>query len=182
MEFDVAGHRLVFQKGDITTIAADAIVNAANSGLLGGGGVDGAIHRSGGPGIMRELNEVRAQIGRCPPGQAVVTSAGDLPADWVIHAVGPIYRDGKSGEAEQLAACYRNSLRLAQEHDALRVTMPSISTGVYGYPMRSAAQIAIETVVGCLEQPDNTLKSVTFVLYDDPAFRTHVELAEKLLA
>jgi O-acetyl-ADP-ribose deacetylase (regulator of RNase III) len=181
MEFVVAGHRLAFQRGDITKTPADAIVNAANSGLRGGGGVDGAIHRSGGPAIMRELAEIRARIGSCPTGQAVVTGAGDLPADWVIHAVGPVYHDGRSGEADLLASCYKVSLRLAQEKNALRVTTPSISTGVYGYPMEEAAGVAIRAVVECLRKPECKIEHVTFVLYDDPAYETHVRAAETLL-
>ena len=181
MVFVVAGRKLAFHQGDITKTAADAIVNAANSGLRGGGGVDGAIHRSGGPAIMRELAEIRARIGSCPTGQAVVTGAGDLPADWVIHAVGPIYRDGQSGEAELLASCYEVSLRLAQEKSALRVTMPSISTGVYGYPMEEAARVAIRAVIECLRNPECKLEHVTFVLYDESAYGTHVRVAETLL-
>ena len=181
MVFDVAGRKLGFLKGDITQTPADAIINAANSGLRGGGGVDGAIHRSGGPSIMRELNAIRAEIGSCPTGQAVVTSAGDLPADWVIHAVGPIYRNGKSGEPELLASCYRISLQLAQEKRAKRVTTPSISTGVYGYPMEDAAFVAIETVAAFLRDPECTIANVTFVLFDDRALETHARTAESLL-
>ena len=181
MVFDVAGRRLAFQQGDITKTPADAIVNAANSGLRGGGGVDGAIHRTGGPAIMRELNEIRNRTGGCPTGQAVVTGAGDLPADWVIHAVGPIYRDGASGEAELLASCYRVALSLAQEKNALRVTLPSISTGVYGYPVAEAATVAITAVAERLREPECHLESVTFVLFDEKAYQSHVRAAESLL-
>lgn len=181
MEFDVAGHKLAFLRGDITRVAADAIVNAANSGLRGGGGVDGAIHRFGGPAIMEELNGIRKEIGRCPAGQAVVTGAGDLPADYVIHAVGPVYHDGLSGEAELLASCYKTSLRLAQDKDARRVTFPSISTGAYGYPMRDAARVAVEAVIECLQDPECRIEKATFVLFDEKAYRKHVEAAETLL-
>src|ERR1051326_7797097 len=132
--------------GDITRIPADAIVNAANSGLAGGGGVDGAIHRAGGPSIMRELDAIRAKIGHCPTGSAVVTGAGNLPAKFVFHAVGPRYRDGKHEEPELLASCYRKCLELAEEHGAQKVTFPSISTGIYGYPMADAAAIALGEV------------------------------------
>src|SRR5438477_9179268 len=128
--------------GDITRVEADAIVNAANSALAGGG-VDGAIHRAGGPSIMRELDGIRGKIGRCETGSAVVTTAGGLPAKYVFHAVGPRYRDGKHQEPELLASCYRTCLELAEKHGAGRVSFPSISTGIYGYPMEEAAAIAV---------------------------------------
>jgi O-acetyl-ADP-ribose deacetylase (regulator of RNase III) len=181
MVFDIAGRELAFEQGDITKVAADAIVNAANSGLLGGGGVDGAIHRTGGPSIMRELDIIRREVGKCPTGQAVVTGAGDLPADWVIHAVGPMYRDGASGEAELLTSCYNVALRLAQQKNARRVTTPSISTGVYGYPMQDAARVAISAVLECLRDPACRIEKVTFVLFGEDAYRTHVKAAETLL-
>ena len=181
MVFDVAGRKLAFQQGDIARAPADAIVNAANSGLRGGGGVDGAIHRAGGPSIMEELNGIRKEIGRCPAGQAVVTAAGNLPADWVIHAVGPIYRDGRSGEPEQLASCYSTALDLAQQKQARSVTFPSISTGAYGYPMQDAAHVAISTVLARLRAPDCQIDSVTFVLFGEDAYQQHVRVAETLL-
>src|SRR5450631_2935780 len=132
------GKILRLTTGDITRVAADAIVNAANSALAGGGGVDGAVHRAGGPEIMRELDEIRGRIGQCPTGQAVMSGAGKLPARFVIHAVGPVYKDGKHGEPELLASCYEVSLNLAASHDAQTVSFPSISTGVYGYPVEEA--------------------------------------------
>src|SRR6185437_13686696 len=122
-------------KGDITSIAVDAIVNAANSQLAGGGGVDGAIHRAGGPEIMRELDSIRQKEGGCPAGSAVVTGAGRLPAKYVFHAVGPRYRGGHHGEAEALKSCYETCLRLAAERDVKSMSFPSISTGIYGYPI-----------------------------------------------
>src|SRR5579863_6187303 len=121
--------------GDITKIRVDAIVNAANSALVGGGGVDGAIHRAGGPGIMRELDQIRAKQGHCPTGSAVVTTAGALPALHIFHAVGPIYKDGEHGEPEHLTECYRACLDLAEEHGVRSMSFPAISTGAYGYPM-----------------------------------------------
>lgn len=181
MEFDVAGRTLAFLKGDITRVPADAIVNAANSGLRGGGGVDGAIHRAGGPAIMDELDGVRKQIGCCPAGQAVITGAGDLPADWVIHAVGPIYRDGASGEPELLASCYRTALRLARDKGAFRLVFPSIGTGAYGYPVREAAEIAVATVVECLRRPQCAIDKATFALFDSKTYREYVRVAESLL-
>src|SRR5271167_681056 len=131
--------------GDITAVSADAIVNAANSSLAGGGGVDGAIHRAGGPSIMRELDEIRRATGGCPTGSAVVTGAGALPAQYVFHAVGPIYRDGNHGEPAQLAACYRKCLDLAEEREVRTISFPAISTGAYGYPAEEATRIALET-------------------------------------
>ena len=140
------GKKLRLVVGDITRIPVDAIVNAANSGLRGGGGVDGAIHRAGGPAIMRELDEIRGRQGGCPTGSAVVTTAGALPAQYVFHAVGPIYQDGKHREPEQLASCYRTCLDLAEQRAVKTISFPAISTGVYGYPMEEAAAIASKTI------------------------------------
>jgi O-acetyl-ADP-ribose deacetylase (regulator of RNase III) len=168
-------------EGDITKVQADAVVNAANSQLAGGGGVDGAIHRAGGPSIMAELDKIRASIGQCPAGDAVITNAGKLPAKYVIHTVGPVYRDGQHGEPAKLASCYATSLRLAQEHGARTVSFPSISTGVYGYPMEDAARIAIATVAGRLQQSDCTIEKVTFVLFGRAAYDTHLDVARREL-
>jgi len=132
--------------GDITKIPVDAIVNAANSALAGGGGVDGAIHRAAGPELMRELDTIRAQVGRCPTGSAVVTGAGKLPARYVFHTVGPVYRSGDEKEAELLRSCYIRCLDLAAQNQLSSISFPSISTGVYGYPMEEAATIALGTV------------------------------------
>lgn len=180
-EFTVNKATLALVEGDITKVEADAVVNAANSRLAGGGGVDGAIHRAGGPSIMAELDEIRPKIGSCPAGQAVVTGAGKLPAKYVIHAVGPVYRDGKSGEPEKLASCFRTSLELAQERGARSVSFPSISTGVYGYPVPAAAELALKTVIDYLQQPDCRIEKATFVLFGAPAYKAHVEAAERLL-
>lgn len=165
------GHSAVrLLTGDITKIPADAIVNAANSRLLGGGGVDGAIHRAGGPSIMRELNRLRP-AGGCPPGQVVATQAGNLPAKFVFHAVGPIWQGGGQGEAEQLACCYRTCLGMAEEHDTRVISFPSISTGAYGYPLEQAAQVALEAVFGHLRNaPKTILEQVLFVLFDERTF------------
>ena len=154
-------------KGDITRIAADAIVNAANAQLAGGGGVDGAIHRAGGPLIMRELDAIRGRIGRCETGNAVVTTAGSLPAKYVFHAVGPVYRDGQHNEPQLLESCYRVCLDLARQHKVRRISFPSISTGVYGYPATEAAGIALRTVAGCLRQSPDVLDVVYFVQFSD---------------
>jgi O-acetyl-ADP-ribose deacetylase (regulator of RNase III) len=156
--------------GDITRIPADAIVNAANSALAGGGGVDGAIHRAGGPDIMADLERRYGRGRHCPTGSAVVSEAGDLPARWVIHAVGPIWRGGGAGEAELLASAYRTSLRLAAELGASTVSFPSISTGVYSYPVDQAARIAIDTVRDVLGREAGTIERVTFVLFSQGTY------------
>ncbi len=135
-------------RADITTLAVDAIVNAANSRLAGGGGVDGAIHRAAGPRLLAACRE----IGGCPTGEACITPGFDLPARHVIHTVGPVWHGGDRGEPELLAACYRNSLRLAQAHELASIAFPGISTGVYGYPAAQAAQIAVNTVRATLPQ------------------------------
>ena len=157
--------------GDITKIPADAIGNAANSRLAGGGGVDGAIHRAGGPAIMGELDQIRARIGQCPAGDAVATRAGKLPAQWVIHAVGPVYRDGQSGEPMALRSCYERCLELSDELGARTLTLPAISTGVYGYPMDLAAKVAVGAVASKLSGGETRVERATFVLFDDTAFR-----------
>lgn len=156
--------------GDITRFPADAIVNAANSALAGGGGVDGAIHRAGGPDIMADLERRYGRGRHCPTGSAVVSEAGDLPARWVIHAVGPIWRGGGAGEAELLASAYRTSLRLAAELGASTVSFPSISTGVYSYPVDQAARIAIDTVRDDLRTEAGTIERVTFVLFSQGTY------------
>jgi len=166
--------------GDITRVPADAIVNAANSALAGGGGVDGAIHRAGGPSIMAELDRVRARIGRCPTGSAVATAAGALPARFVFHAVGPVYRDGRHGEPELLGACYRTCFELAAEHGACSISFPAISTGVYGYPLREAAAIAVGEVARQLERPGCAVHEAIFVLFDRQAYDAFAQAVEEL--
>jgi O-acetyl-ADP-ribose deacetylase len=160
-----SGRTLTLDQGDITRIAADAIVNAANSALAGGGGVDGAIHRAGGPALMAELDAMRPGIGHLPAGQAVATTAGHLPARFVFHAVGPIYRDGRSGEPEALVSCYRVCLRMAEERALRRISFPAISTGVYGYPFREAAAIAIREVKGHLSKHAGSVEEVLLVFF-----------------
>lgn len=182
MYFNVGDSKLSLIEGDITKIPADAIVNAANAALAGGGGVDGAIHHAGGPSIMHELDEIRARTGGCPTGEAVITGAGNLPARWVIHAVGPVFRDGRHGEPKLLDSCYRNSLQLARGQGARSVTFPSISTGAYGYPMAEAAEIAIGAVAKMLAEPACQLNQVTFVLFGTAAHETHLNVAQRLLA
>jgi O-acetyl-ADP-ribose deacetylase len=160
------GKTLELRQGDITAVPVDAMGNAANSALRGGGGVDGAIHRAGGSQIMRELDAIRARQDGCPTGSAVATTAGNLPAKWVFHAVGPIYNGGNSGEPELLASAYRSCLRLAEEHGAESLSFPAISTGVYGYPVDEAARIAVKTVRDHLASAAEYPKRVVFVLFD----------------
>ena len=166
-------------EGDITQIAVDAIVNAANSALAGGGGVDGAIHRAGGPQIMRELDEIRRVAGGCPTGSAVAAGAGRLPARFVLHAVGPVYRGGRHGEPELLASCYRTCLALAEERGLSSISFPAISTGVYGYPIQPAAEIAVREVQAHLDKADVSLRRVIFVLFGRAAYQVYARLLER---
>lgn len=166
--FPIDSRRLELVQGDITRQEVEAIVNAANPSLLGGGGVDGAIHRAGGPEILAECR----RLGGCPPGEARITTAGRLKARYVIHAVGPVYYDGKSGEPETLASAYRRSLELASEHGLRSVAFPSISTGAYGYPVEQAAPIALRTVIDYMRTHPE-IELVRFVLYDTPTFEVY---------
>jgi O-acetyl-ADP-ribose deacetylase len=165
MEFTIGPARVLFKLGDITREDVDAVVNAANSSLMGGGGVDGAIHRAGGPAIVEECRRIVAEIGACDTGQAVITTGGRLPARFVIHTVGPVWRGGAHGEPDLLAAAYRNSLRLAAERRLASVAFPSISTGVYGYPIERASVVALTTVAEELRRPDAVLAEVRFILF-----------------
>lgn len=155
-------------EGDITKEETEAIVNAANSGLRGGGGVDGAIHRAGGPQIMEECRK----IGGCPTGNAVITSGGRLKAKYVIHAVGPIYHGGEKGEAELLAGAYRNSLKRASENRIRSVSFPSLSTGAYGYPFDQAAPVALKMIVEYLKVHEE-INVVRFVLFGAESYRAY---------
>ncbi|RYY62805.1 MAG: O-acetyl-ADP-ribose deacetylase [Chitinophagaceae bacterium] len=157
-------------RGDITQQPVDAIVNAANTSLLGGGGVDGAIHRAGGPKILEECRAIVARQGGCATGEAVITTAGNLPAKYVIHTVGPVWNGGKKGEAEKLASCYRASLKLAEEHGCQSIAFPNISTGVYGYPKPEAARIAVRTVLEFLKEEGSRMQ-VLFVCFDEENYR-----------
>jgi len=180
MQYKVNQTTVVFKQGDITKESADAIVNAANSSLLGGGGVDGAIHRAGGPAILEECKQIRARQGGCPTGEAVITTAGKLPAKKVIHTVGPVWHGGSSDEPTLLANAYRNSLTLAVAHGLKTVAFPSISTGAYGYLVDKAARVALQTVREFLEK-DTSLTQVTFVLFDAQTLDAYREAAEEIL-
>lgn len=152
-------------KGDITKIEVDVIVNAANSRLAGGGGVDGAIHKAGGPSIMLECDLIREQAGGCPTGTAVITTGGTLPASKVIHTVGPVWRGGNFNEILLLKNAYENSLKLAENHKLVSIAFPNISTGVYGYPLDDAADIAIGTVLNFMEKAIS-IRRIVFVCFD----------------
>lgn len=164
--------KITFTQGDITKQNTDAIVNAANSSLMGGGGVDGAIHRAGGPEILEDCKEIIKEIGELKTGHAVITTAGKLPAKFVVHTVGPIWHGGNNNEADLLSYCYINSLLLAEDHGAETVAFPSISTGAYRYPLEEAAKIAVETVKEYLEH-SNSIKEVRFVLFDKESYRAY---------
>jgi len=153
-------------KGDITKLKVDAIVNAANSSLLGGGGVDGAIHRAGGPKILEECMVIREKQGGCKTGEAVITTGGNLPAKYVIHTVGPVWYGGKNNEDELLANAYKNSLRLATEYEIKSIAFPNISTGVYGFPKQRAAEIAVNAVKDFFNLT-TLIKEVFFVCFDE---------------
>lgn len=155
--------------GDITKIKVDAIVNAANSSLLGGGGVDGAIHRAGGPAILEDCKKIIARQGGCSTGEAVITVAGNLPANFVIHTVGPVWNGGNKKEHEKLANCYKNSLQLAIKNNCRTIAFPNISTGIYRFPKDSAAKIAVNTVADYIIKT-SVLHKVLFVCFDPENF------------
>jgi O-acetyl-ADP-ribose deacetylase (regulator of RNase III) len=158
-------------KGDITKLHVDAIVNAANSGLRGGGGVDGAIHRAGGPTIMKECRK----IGGCPTGEAVITTAGKLPSKYVIHTVGPVWSGGNQNEVNLLVNAYQNSLRLAKENLIPSIAFPNISTGVYGFPKQKAAKIALNTCREFIKSHESDME-ITFVCFDEENFHLYLDL------
>ena len=158
--------KLLITQGDITRQSTNAIVNAANSSLMGGGGVDGAIHRAGGSAILQECKKIVARQGRLPTGKAVITTGGNLKAKYVIHTVGPIWRGGNKGEPELLASAYKESLKVAAENSLSSVSFPSISTGVYGYPVDQAARVALDAAITFLGESDTSPREVVFVLFD----------------
>jgi O-acetyl-ADP-ribose deacetylase len=172
----ILGLRMIeLQKGDITKMKVDAIVNAANTSLLGGGGVDGAIHKAGGKAILEECQQIRARQGGCKTGEAVITTAGKLPAKYVIHAVGPVWHGGKIEEERLLASAYSKSLSIALENNVRTIAFPNISTGVYGFPKDKAAHIAINEVKNFLTSTDQ-IEKVIFVCYDDENYRLYKAL------
>lgn len=174
-----AGDKLLDLHGpaDITKETTEAIVNAANSSLLGGGGVDGAIHRAGGPSILNECKKIVAEIGHLPAGKAVLTTGGRLRAKYVIHTVGPIY--GSGGEAKKLASCYRESIRIADDHGIHSLAFPSISTGAFGYPVEEAARVAVGAVIEMLTSAAQVMHA-RFILFDSYTLKAYVDAVDKL--
>jgi O-acetyl-ADP-ribose deacetylase (regulator of RNase III) len=178
MQVEINHQMLELHRGDITLQEVDAIVNAANSRLAGGGGVDGAIHRRGGPDVMAETD--RKYPDGCPTGSAVISGGGNLPVKYVIHAVGPVWRGGQQGEAGLLAGAYRRALELAVEHDCRSIAFPALSTGAYGYPMDQAARVALRTAIEFLKEHDKP-ELVRFVLFDAGAYGAFAAALEELL-
>jgi O-acetyl-ADP-ribose deacetylase len=175
-------HKIGVIRGDITKISVDAVVNAANSSLMGGGGVDGAIHRAGGPAILEDCRKIVARQGGCKTGEAVITTAGNLPAKYVIHTVGPVWNGGGKNEPEKLRDCYLNSLKIALAHGCTTVAFPNISTGVYGFPKDEAAIIAVKAVVDFLLANEG-IEQVVFVCFDEENFglvRTQILLLQSI--
>ena len=167
-QIQIGAARIILKRGDITAEAADAIVNAANGSLLGGGGVDGAIHRAGGPAILEECRRIRERLPEgLPTGEAVITGAGRLGARWVVHTVGPVWRGGGAGEPELLASAYHNSLALAAEHGARTIAFPAISTGIYGYPIEQAAPVALGVARDWAREHPDDFAEIRFVLFSD---------------
>jgi O-acetyl-ADP-ribose deacetylase (regulator of RNase III) len=172
--------KLTLTQGDITTQTTGAIVNAANSSLMGGGGVDGAIHRAGGPAILEGCKEIVSKHGRLPAGKAVITTGGNLKAQHVIHTVGPVWQGGDRGEPGLLASAYSESLKLAVANDVKSISFPSISTGAYGYPVEQAAEVALQTVVDFLQR-EMSLSEVVFVLFDARTYQAYEKTLKRLM-
>jgi O-acetyl-ADP-ribose deacetylase (regulator of RNase III) len=173
VEVTINQAKLYIIQGDITKQGTDAIVNAANSSLMGGGGVDGAIHRAGGPAILEECKQVVARQGRLSTGKAVMTTGGNLKARYIIHTVGPIWYGGDKGEPDLLASAYQESLKLAMENQLSSISFPSISTGAYGYPVDKASRVATGAVIASLRQSVTSIREVVFVLFDSQTFRAY---------
>ena len=170
---------IILKRGDITRIAVDAIVNAANPRLLGGGGVDGAIHHAGGPDIMNECDQIRQQQGGCPVGGAVITTAGNLPALYVIHTVGPIWNGGKENEEAMLSQCYQRCLSVAQEKRIRSLSFPNISTGVYRFPKDKAAIVAIEAIRHYFKSGKSMIEQLYFICFDNDNYSLYQQLLNK---
>lgn len=180
MQVKIHGTVLNLVQGDITKQEVEAVVNAANTGLRGGSGVDGAIHRAGGPAIMEECRQIREKQGGCPVGQAVITTGGDLPARYVIHTVGPVWNGGNNKEDELLASAYRSSLELAKEKGIETLAFPSISTGAYRFPLERAAKIALSTVKKFLTENAGVFREVRFVLFSQDILEVYEHCLHKL--
>ena len=167
------------QQGDITKLSVDAIVNAANTSLLGGGGVDGAIHRAGGPAILKECQDIRNRQGGCKVGEAVITTGGNLPARFVIHTVGPVWNGGRNNEEQLLANAYRNSLELAVNNGIRTIAFPNISTGIYHFPKDKAAEIALHTTDDFLKTDPEAFDKVIFICFDQENYQLYKTVLDK---
>ena len=181
VEITINQAKLSIIQGDITKQDTDVVVNAANSSLMGGGGVDGAIHKTGGPAILEECKQIVARQGRLLTGRAVITTGGNLKARYVIHTVGPIWHGGSKGEFELLASAYRESLKLAGENHLYSISFPSISTGAYGYPVNKASRVAIGAVIAFLRESITSVREVVFVLFDSKTFRVYSSALEEII-
>ena len=181
MEATINQTKLSIIQGDITKQTTDAIVNAANPSLMGGGGVDGAIHRAGGPAILEECKQIVAKQGRLPTGKTVITTGGNLKAKYVIHTVGPVWYGGNRNEAELLANAYHECLKVATENKLASIFFPSISTGAYGYPVSEAARIAISTVVSFIKEQATSIKEVVFVLFDSKTYESYCSALQEII-
>jgi O-acetyl-ADP-ribose deacetylase len=179
MELFIKKSRLSLIKGDITCMSTDAIVNAANSSLMGGGGVDGAIHRAGGPKILEECRQIVLKQGRLAAGKAVITSGGNLPAKYVIHTVGPVWHNGTTNEQVLLASAYSESLRLAEKNHLQSIAFPSISTGAYGYPVNEASKVAIQTLIEFLKNEAVSVREVIMVLFDNGTYEAYLQAVKE---
>jgi O-acetyl-ADP-ribose deacetylase (regulator of RNase III) len=179
METSFGKTKLKTIQGDITGLSTEAIVNAANSGLMGGGGVDGAIHRAGGTAILEECKKIIREIGRLPTGEAVITTSGNMPSMHVIHTVGPVWHGGGQGEEQKLKNCYTNSLKVAMENGLRTIAFPSVSTGIYGYPVELAAAAALKAVIAFLEKHPDAIDEIIFCGFDSD---TEMEYAAALTA
>ncbi|MBN2544869.1 MAG: O-acetyl-ADP-ribose deacetylase [Spirochaetes bacterium] len=178
----MVGNTLInYIQGDITSEKVDAIVNAANSGLMGGGGVDGAIHRAGGHQILDECKKIIANIGRLPAGEAVITGGGNLPAKFVIHTVGPVWHGGDRGEPQILKNAYFNSLKLGSKHELESIAFPSISTGIYGYPIENACLVAVGSVSDFLKSEKHYYKEIRFILFSEKDYLYYKGIIEKII-
>lgn len=180
MQKQIAQTTIELIQGDITKASVDAIVNAANKELVGGGGVDGAIRRAGGDAVVKACDAIWKRQGGCPTGTAVITTGGNLPAKHVIHTAGPVWQGGDAGESDLLASCYKECLKLASENDVHSVAFPSISTGVYGYPTDKAANVALQTIRDLTKSRTKIPTSIQFVLFDDATYNCYVEAISDL--
>ena len=182
MELFINTTKLSIQQGDITNQNTDAIVNAANPGLMGGGGVDGAIHRTGGPTIIEECKTIIHNQGRLPTGKAVITTAGKLKARYIIHTVGPVWHGGHSGEAALLSSAYRECLVTATSRNISSISFPSISTGAYGYPVKKAAHVALKTIIIFLKEKAGSLNEIVLVLFNSSTYIVYCKELQQLTA